>query len=264
MEEAKGARTTLGFHQFFDSDLLSKREQAAFTGVDRIKDQYVVGVLIEYLIEMKIHTDLYTVASETPPGEMHFLTNEEAVRFGVVEGDQPFKQAALQDSIGYQWQILPYGDGLRLELSAGDRGERIFCMTREPNMVHVQLLRRTPDGSTFVDTDYASGDLRDYLGNIHKPSAELESGAIVPVVFGGLFGDSEGDFSFLLDLKFSLEAFHQLSRDTSFVIMPQDEPEHGPASVRTGSGVLLMDVLSGVLPHNGRSDLLKLMRKNCA
>ena len=112
-------KSELGFHQFFDGDILSNIAEKAFTGAERLQDQYVVGVLINYLIEMGISTELYPLVAATPPGNMKLLGKSEALGLRVDNSDNPTSG----------WKFVPFGKGLVAEIgnSTSRRRVRLYC-----------------------------------------------------------------------------------------------------------------------------------------
>lgn len=125
--ETGGFDNRLGFHQFFDLDILSNIAEPVFTGAERLRDQYVVGVIIEYLIEMGISTELYPLIAEIAPGEMLSLSRDQTETLRVVTLSR-----------GAYWDLVPMGTGLVAEskmLQGRRRILRIYC--RDPNNVHL-------------------------------------------------------------------------------------------------------------------------------
>ena len=138
--------SVLGFHQFFDGDILSNLTEAAFTGAERLRDQYVVGFIINYLIEMDISTELYPLIAGTAPGEMRILSREEAVSLRVDNSSDP-------DS---GWRFVPYGRGLvsEFENPVSGRRVRLYC---SDDSAHLAFFFR--NNTPGEDADWAPEDL---------------------------------------------------------------------------------------------------------
>jgi len=140
---------TLGFHQFYDEDILANADRAAFSGVERLREQYVVGELITYLVEMDVSTEVFSFASSATPSELAFMSPTEAVDFRV--DDNPRAMTP--------WRILPLASGLMIESVSTDlaKGVRFFCLGREDGRVHVQIMNKSADDSDNLVGEYASG-----------------------------------------------------------------------------------------------------------
>lgn len=156
----------LGFHQFFDRDIFYNKDEAEFGIADRLRDQYVVGELISYLVEMDVSTELYSYASSAPPDSFAFVTKDYAERTRIIDNPRDMSP----------WSILPLASGLMLETRSYDeqKGLRFFCLKREKGRVHVQILNRSPDGSRNLVSQYAQGTPEDYfVSMVSKFSSEL-------------------------------------------------------------------------------------------
>jgi len=70
----------LGVHQFYDQRSLTDPSHRLFSGANRIDDQRMVALLLSYLSEMQVSAELLQLAAETPPSEMHYLSEEELRR----------------------------------------------------------------------------------------------------------------------------------------------------------------------------------------
>lgn len=119
----------LGYHQFYDRDVISNLAEAAFTGAERLRDQYVVGVIINYLIEMGISTELYPLIAATEPGDMRILTREDAMRLRIHNIEDPVSE----------WRLLPFGNGLVSEVgyATSDTRVRLYCSGKKQHLTYI-------------------------------------------------------------------------------------------------------------------------------
>lgn len=117
----------LGFHQFFDADILSNIAERAFTGAERLQDQYVVGVIINYLIEMGVSTELYPLVASTSPGDMQRITKAKAVELRIDNIADPLSS----------WKFLPFGKGLVAQTNNSLSGRRIRLYCSSGGIYHL-------------------------------------------------------------------------------------------------------------------------------
>jgi hypothetical protein len=208
---------TLGFHQFFDEDILSNANRAAFSGVQRLRDQYVVGELISYLVEMDVSTEVFSFASSAPPGEFAFMSPEKAVELRV--DDNPRAMAP--------WKILPLASGLMIESVSADRakGVRFFCLGREKGRVHVQIMNRSASGSMELGNEFAFGKPEDYFfPQLGKFEAELRYPSGQPrklkLQFNKILSEPESGFHVNFDFTMSASEFQSVVGADSLYFWP--------------------------------------------
>jgi hypothetical protein len=87
----------IGVHQFYHEARASDDEMGV-KPPDVSSVQYIVGQLIEYAVRMGISADLVKLSSSVPPGEMHWLADDELINLRTDNGEKAYKQeiVALQ------------------------------------------------------------------------------------------------------------------------------------------------------------------------
>jgi hypothetical protein len=70
----------LGVHQFYDAEALDDPEVLSRSAKDAIFDQLLISRLLRHLNQMGVSAELLQLASQTPPTDMHFLTEDELTR----------------------------------------------------------------------------------------------------------------------------------------------------------------------------------------
>lgn len=150
-----GGSQELGFHQFYDQDILANADRPTFSGVQRLRDQYVVGELISYLVEMDISTEVFSFAATASPGEFAYMTEAQAAELRVVDDPGAMKP----------WDILPLASGLMIESRSVDeqKAVRFFCLSRQTGRVHVQIMNASADGSQRLTNEYAQGTPHEFF-----------------------------------------------------------------------------------------------------
>lgn len=113
----------LGFHQFYDPAALNTQllgSKIVDQEFNNARDQYISGVIVNYLAEMGIDTRLYSLASGVGPLDLiRHLSVEEVVKFRIDNSTD-----ALEP-----WQIIPFGEGLLAEAktTTTKRRLRLYC-----------------------------------------------------------------------------------------------------------------------------------------
>ncbi len=194
----------LGFHQFYDADILANADQAAFSGAQRLRDQYVVGELISYLVEMDVSTEVFSFASTASPGEFAYMTEEQAAEFRVVDDPRAMRP----------WDILPLASGLMIESRSLDeqKAVRFFCLDRETGRVHVQIMNASADGSQRLMSEYAQGTPDDYFfprlgtfeSELRYPSGQEQP---LKLTFNRILSEPESGFHVNFDFTMSEAEF---------------------------------------------------------
>ncbi|WP_146673521.1 hypothetical protein [Thioclava sp. F36-6] len=208
----------LGFHQFFDAAVLSNADREAFSGIDRFRDQFVAGELISYLIEMDVSTDVFAFASKAPPDKFAFMSQREAQSFRVVDMGSAMKP----------WEIIPLASGLMIEARSFDdrTGVRFFCLRKDSDRVHVQILNRSPNGTKFLSTEFASGTPEDFF----EPAVgALESQFVYPdgrtkslkLAFNRKLSEPESKFHVNFDFTMSSSDFKSAIGATQLTLEPR-------------------------------------------
>ncbi len=243
---------TLGFHQFFDEDILANADREAFSSVQRLRDQYVVGELISYLVEMDVSTEVFSFASAAPPGEFAFMSPEKAVELRV--DDNPRAMTP--------WKILPLASGMMIESVSVDRakGVRFFCLGREKGRVHVQIMNRSTDGSDNLSSEHASGTPKLFF---YPQIEKFESSFRYPegpnfdlaLRFNKILAEPESDFHVNFDFTMSNQEFKKSVGATSLYFWP------GTANILNVNfwGAF---VASG-LPNGMNANLNRILLGNC-
>lgn len=113
---------SIGFHQFFNPAFLQAAAEVAGNQnyIMNARDQYVSGVIVEYLVEMGIDPRLYQLASKVGPDDpIRFVGQDEQLEFGIANGS---------DGLG-EWSILAFGDGVlaEAETAISERKVRLYC-----------------------------------------------------------------------------------------------------------------------------------------
>lgn len=117
------ANASLGFHQFYDPAVLNS--QLSDSGIvdqefNNARDQYISGVIVNYLVEMGIDTRLYGLASGVGPLDpIRYLSVEEVVKFKIDNSTDTLEP----------WLIVPFGEGLLAEAltTTTKRRLRLYC-----------------------------------------------------------------------------------------------------------------------------------------
>lgn len=116
----------LGFHQFYESAALDFPDAKQFDAYDRIADQYLTGVIVNYIVEMGIDISLYKIISNTPPDQMYFLSELEAGLMGIVA-----------NSVSGSWKLLAFANGLVAETKQGGGSPkklRFYCAGKKTHL----------------------------------------------------------------------------------------------------------------------------------
>jgi hypothetical protein len=162
----------IGFHQFSDPETLAFAERE-ISGLELLvatsQDQYVTGLIVEYLIEMGIDIRLYALAAAVGPTDpIRHLTSEEASELRVENS---------RDVLG-EWEVLPFGNGLYAEARTNrtERVVRLFCDGSGTHYLNVVVGK-----SIAVSADRLRQTYADFANNQIGLSVDGESMAI-PVV----------------------------------------------------------------------------------
>lgn len=114
----------IGFHQFYDDSDRAGAASVVTTGAEQLFesaiDQYITGLIVQYINEMGIQAELYPIAASVRPDEIRYLTTTEAVELGI----------SNVEDVGGPWNALPFGDrGLLAEFNtlATNRTLRLYC-----------------------------------------------------------------------------------------------------------------------------------------
>jgi hypothetical protein len=241
-------RGTLGFHQFFDEDILASRNETAFSTVDRLRDHYVVGVLITYIIEMGIDAGFFALYAATPPENMRIITPSEAVEWGVITNSKALKE----------WGILPLGRGVMLQAESQDASEgvRLFCLRRQPGRMHVQFLFRTEDGQPRLASEEASGNAVEIAEFLPETKGRVGQTPI-GLQFERLYDDADYGFDLNFDFTFPNEQLAAFVSAGSVALAPNDSLAYFDAAVVYG-------FFSRQLPADGSRALFAIAARNCA
>lgn len=70
----------LGVHQFYDKVSIAKPNALQLTAEDRIKDQKIIAVLLGFLSEMGVSSEILRIGSRTHPKKIHYLTEDELLK----------------------------------------------------------------------------------------------------------------------------------------------------------------------------------------
>jgi hypothetical protein len=238
-----GEDSQLGFHQFFDRDILSSRDASAFAGIDQLRDQYVIGVLVSYMVEMGVSAELIGIASSAGPEAMHYLSLEEATKLNVTTSDPG----------PVDWRVVP--DGPRISLAAATdsllRSIELFCVENDSTQV---ALRQS---ITLSEQDVV---LRGSLSaSIEKDIAPLISQLAIRI------GDEElglvenslnaSASALMIEFRFPTALLPEfLSEGTLQYVAPE------------GGGTqseVVAQLLSGALPKGDGALLSQIMLRNC-
>ncbi len=199
-----GGSQELGFHQFYDRDILANADRPAFGGAKRMREQYVVGELISYLVEMNISTEVFAFAATASPGEFAYMTEAQAAEFRVVDNPEAMKP----------WDILPLGSGLMIQSSSVDKQKavRFFCLSRQTGRVHVQIMNASDDGSQRLTNEYAQGTPEDFFfprlgffeSELRYPGAKAQP---LQLSFNRVLSEPESGFHVNFDFTMSAAEF---------------------------------------------------------
>lgn len=239
---------TLGFHQFFDDDILANRNENSFGTVDRLRDHYVVGVLITYLIDMGIDAGFFSLYAATPPESMRIITASEAIDWGIITDTKASKA----------WKILPLGQGLMLQTESADKsdGVRLFCLRSQPDRMHFQFLFRTADGQSRLVSVEASGLASEIAGYLSKTSGRAGQTPL-SLKFERLYDDSDYGFDLNFDFTFPTEQLAEFSPSTFIALEPDDSLAYFDAAV-------VHSFFSRQLPPDSTHALFTIAARNCA
>ncbi|AHM03031.1 periplasmic protein-like type [Roseibacterium elongatum DSM 19469] len=148
VDRAIGEGAAIGFHQFIDPSMfeLGEGEVSALEMlIDSARDQYVTGLIVEYLVEMGIDLGLYPIAAAVGPADpIRRLTRDEIRELGVA------RQAGDLEG----WTVHAFGNGLFAEATDESTGQvaRLFCDARG---VH-RLTLTTGDAVDWLTADMAT------------------------------------------------------------------------------------------------------------
>jgi len=264
------SRPALGFHQFYDDRILSSTDRAEFTGYDRLREQAAVGMVINYLIEMGIKTDLYAAIADVPPGEMRFISEKEAFEFGIIDSfDAPeYHDDSLEEP---EWDLVAYGSGIALEFAYDDRGQRFFCSTEDPGTIRMQFMHKTQDGSTVLSTQLGTGDVAlaqqlyttgHYV--IYREVNEFEDDEeiIIQARFGGLYAAASDRFTFVVDFALRIEDFELMQPGDSIGIDFADN-DGLFENIGYSNVVAAGDAVAGGIPPSTDWSIFEIMQANC-
>jgi hypothetical protein len=144
---------SIGFHQFFDPSFLQNAAEVAGNQnyFRNARDQYISGVIVQYLVEMGIDPRLYQLASEVGPNDpIRFIGQGEQLEFGVASGS---------DGLG-EWSIVAFGDGVlaEAETTISERRVRLYC-SNDGNFYLTYIL---PPRETSVSPVFSYADANWY------------------------------------------------------------------------------------------------------
>lgn len=247
-----GGSQELGFHQFFDDDILANADRAAFSGAQRLRDQYVVGELISYLVEMDVSTEVFSFAANASPGEFTYMTEEQAAELRVVDDPRAMKP----------WDILPLASGLMIESQSVDerKAVRFFCLGRETGRVHVQIMNASDDGSQRLTNEYAQGTPDDYFfprlstfeSELRYPSRQAQP---LKLAFNRILSEPESGFHVNFDFTMSAAEFRAVPGSNHLYFWPG----HGYAL----DGNFWGQFVASKLPAGMDSNLNQIVLGNC-
>lgn len=254
----------LGFHQFHDADVLSNRETAAFSGIDRLRDQFVAGELVSYLIEMGRSPRIYAEVSNTPPGEMLVVREELSRRMGLAEVSAEEAAAMKRDET---WTILPWGDGLRLEnLHYDHTGLRLFCEKGHEDSAVLQILKPTDPATGEITGTYASIDLEraepllaeariEWIDSEHRRH-------YAEPIFTGVRPDPDSSYDFLVEFRVRAEDLRTMLGFPYFSLSWLHAPGWNDPQMQS-KYTALMSLLYPIFPERRTSTDLDIMWRNC-
>lgn len=104
----------LGFHQFYNSKAMKDFSYKQFSGNDRAEDQYLTGVIVQYLDSMGIDIGLYSLIAKTHPSEIYYLSNNELNKYGINTDNRPTTN----------WVLVAYDKGLVAEIKSQEQKTR--------------------------------------------------------------------------------------------------------------------------------------------
>jgi len=104
----------LGFHQFYDNKAMKNLSHKQFSGNDMVADQYLTGVIVQYLDAMGIDIGLYSLITKTHPNEMYYLSKNELDKYGINTDNRPTTK----------WTLVAYDKGLVAEFKSQEHKVR--------------------------------------------------------------------------------------------------------------------------------------------
>jgi hypothetical protein len=150
----------IGLHQFYDLIAILAPGEKIYTGSYQQNMQAVQGMLINYLKEMEVDTQFLMKANMTPPGEMYWVSEEEAREWNL-------------DNSGYNytpWELVPDKNGLSatsmyISSAHGNRIYKMYCLKNDS--VYVELGAPNGYNKEFAAKIYNKTEVQIGYGN-HK------------------------------------------------------------------------------------------------
>lgn len=116
-------KNELGFHQFYDKKAILKGFfSQEFTATDRMIDQFLTGIIVEYLDQMGIDISLYTLITTIPPQKIYYLSEAELKKYEINKN--------LLNETTTDWELVAYQKGLVAEVKSNEtnyRTARLYC-----------------------------------------------------------------------------------------------------------------------------------------
>lgn len=254
----------LGFHQFYDADILSNQETAVFSGIDRLRDQFVAGELVSYLIEMGRSPRIYAEVSSTPPGDMLAVREELSRRMGLAEVSAEEAAAMKQDET---WTILPWGDGLRLEnLNYDHTGLRLFCEKGHDDSAVLQILKPVDPRTGEITGPYASIDPEEAEpllaeARIEWSDSDYQRHYAEPL-FMGVRPDPDSSYDLLVEYEVRAEDLRTMLGFPYFTLSWLHTPRWNDPQTQS-KYTALMTLVHGAYPEKRTPTDLDIMWRNC-
>jgi len=86
----------LGIHHFYDRAALLDPSAKVFTAIDYSAQQLLSALVVDYVIRMGIDSRLVLIAANTPPTDMHYLSQQEADELKVTWNPNKFDPWAIE------------------------------------------------------------------------------------------------------------------------------------------------------------------------
>ena len=119
----------LGVHQFYSEDGIKNIESKLFDAVDISRDQFLTGILLEYVVRMGVDPQLVAIASGVPPWDkMHWLSDAE-LRLTKIESAEKQISVGISVMNGNSASVT-----VKFKTATSDISVQLFC-TRMKNLM---------------------------------------------------------------------------------------------------------------------------------
>lgn len=155
----------IGVHQFYDQVSLRDPSAKLFNAIDLSAQQLVSAVLIDYVYRMGVDPRIVSLAASTPPGDMHFLNEQELDDLKVRWNPKEFEP----------WAIEANGRGVLAFTKTRDKSVTVALFCKQDRVAHLFIKPDSTDLSWYEEAITAISAPITALGlNLPREAIELK------------------------------------------------------------------------------------------